>query len=60
MRFMNTAALIIDYVYFCERRGRVLKLGEFAVMWKIASEIAEETRPENREVVIAHVLRDPE
>jgi hypothetical protein len=54
---VNVAQLIIDYVYFCERRGQVLDLGEFGAVWKIANEIAEETAPDDREMVLAGILQ---
>jgi len=55
---VNVAQLILDYVDFCERRGPLLELHEYAVVWRVANEIAEETPPEDRETVLAHILPD--
>jgi MoaA/NifB/PqqE/SkfB family radical SAM enzyme len=60
MRVLSDAALIIDYVYFCEKRGQMLDLGEFVHVWRIANEIAEDTEPEDRERLLARMFRDPE
>lgn len=57
---MNAAQLILDYVDFCDRRGPVLELSEYVVVWRVANEIAEETAPEDREMVLASILPNRE
>jgi hypothetical protein len=49
---VNVNQLIIDYVYFCDRRGEVLDFDGFKVVWETATAIAEETAPEDREMVL--------
>ena len=56
---MNPNHLILDYVDFCERHGPLLELSEYAVVWKVANEIAEETAPEDRERVLASIFPEP-
>jgi hypothetical protein len=60
MPVVNANQLLLDYVDFCERRGQLLGLSEYAVVWKVANEIAEETAPEDREMVLASILPDVE
>jgi len=57
---VNVSHLVMDYVAICERRSEVLDFGEFITLWTAASEVAEETTPEDRESVLASILPDPE
>jgi hypothetical protein len=57
---VNANHLILDYVAICEKRGELLDLGEFLELWKVATEIAEETAREDRDAVLAGLLSQPE
>lgn len=57
---VNVNHLILDYVAICERRVEFLDFPEFVELWKVATEVAEETAPEDREMVLASILPDPE
>lgn len=39
---MNDSAIILDYIYICERRGELLDLAGFAELWLAANPIAED------------------
>ena len=57
---MNVAHLILYYVSISEKRGEALDLPEFVHLWKVAAEIAEETAPEDRDMVLDSIPPDPE
>jgi len=39
---VNDSAIILDYIYICERRGELLDLGDFLELWFSANAIAED------------------
>ena len=57
---MNVNHLILDYVAICEKRGELLDFPDFIEPWKFATDVAEETAPEEREMVLSSILPDPE
>lgn len=57
---MNVNRLIIDYVAVCDKRGEILHFPSFLQLWKIATVVAEETAPEDRQMVLASILSDQE
>ena len=57
---MNVNHLILDYVHVCEKRACILDFGEFIDLWKIANEIAEDTAPDDRDLILAGIAPDVE
>ena len=56
---VNVNQLIIDYVYFCELRHELLDFDGFRAVWEAATEIAKETAPEDREMVLDMIFPEP-
>jgi hypothetical protein len=60
MQIVNVNQLILDYVAICEKRGTFLDVPDFVELWKAARDLADETEPDDRDMVLRRIFHEPE